>query len=180
MPPTTFCHSFDSRWLAAAIVLLAVTGLSLFLGCSRDKADEMFASVNASNIQRVANLYCVYQAQNNFVGPENEEQFKNFISQMHPSRHKSYGINVDRLDELFISERDNQPLKIRWKLVAKPRQGPIPIAFESEGRNGKFMVAFSSFEIGEFDLAEYEQLWAGKRDEEISADNRGGPTGRGN
>lgn len=160
--------------LMLVVVILALA-TNLLIGCARDKASEMFAAVNSTNIQRVANLYCVYQAQNNFVGPKDESELKRFIAEMHPSRHKYFGVDVNRLDELFISERDKKPFRIRWELVAKPRQGPIPIAFESEGRNGMFMVAFSSFEVGEFEKFDYDQLWAGRRDEEMLNSNRGIP-----
>lgn len=161
--------------LSSSCVLLGLLLPILFSGCGKDQASEMFASVNSSNIQRVANLYCVYQAQHNFKGPANEQELKDFIANLDPSRHKYFGIDVANLDQMFVSERDKQPFKIRWGLEAKPRQGPIPIAFEQEGVKGRYRVAFSSFQVDEFDLFDYEELWAGRRDEQMVDSNRGAP-----
>jgi len=157
------------------LLLVCLLPIVAGLGCGRDQASDMFASVNSSNIQRVANLYCVYQAQHNFKGPANEQELKDFIANLDPSRHKYFGIDVNKLDQLFISERDKQPFKIRWGLEAKPRQGPIPIAFEQGGVKGRYMVAFSSFQVDEYDQFEYDELWAGRRDEQIPDSNRGAP-----
>lgn len=149
--------------------------LSTMLGCgSGDVADKMFAEANDMNIKRVSSLYAVYQAQHKFKGPKDEAELKSFVSQQNEKQLARIGVDPANLDELFISERDNQPFKIRWELVAKPRQGPVPIVFEQTGVDGKFMVAFSSYICREVEKVEYDELWAGKRDEEIPDANRGG------
>lgn len=164
-PMTQFYRLAVSKSRKRSFALAAIS--LLIIGCGRDKATQLFNEVNQSNIQRVANLYCVFQAQNNFKGPQNEEELKAFIAEMHPSRYKFYGINPDKIDGLFISERDKKPFKIRWELQATSRQGPVPIVFESEGLRGKFLVAFSSFELREVEQFDYEELWAGKRDGDV-------------
>lgn len=153
-------------------------GLLLLAGCPKDKATDMFNSVNGSNIQRLANLYCVYQAAHEFKGPKDEPQFRQFISEMPPSRLKYYSVDASQLDQLFVSERDQKPFIIRWDLTAKSRQGLVPMVFEQQGVDGKYMIGFSSFEIREVDRSEYEQYLNGKRDGEVPTGERGDPRGR--
>jgi hypothetical protein len=165
-------HDLMQGWIAVFAV-----GLLFVAGCRNDKATDLFNSVNGSNIQRLANLYCVYQASNQFKGPKDEQQFKEFIKQLHPSRHKYFGVDVSKVDELFISERDQQPFKIRWELTANPRQGLVPIVFEQQGVNGKYMIGFSSFEVREVEQSDYDQYWSGKKDGEVPTGERGDARG---
>lgn len=152
--------------------LIAIIAIS-FVGCGGNPGAEMFASVSGTNIQRLANLYCVFQAQHNFRGPNDEQQFKTFIANMHPSHLKNYQVDVSNLDQLFISERDRQPFKIRWELQANPRQAHVPLIFEQQGIDGKLMIGFSGFEVREVGKAEYDEYWTGIKDNEVPASNRG-------
>jgi hypothetical protein len=155
--------------LSSASLLLMLAG-----GCrSGNDGAEMFASVSSTNVQRLANLYCVFQAQHNFKGPKDEQEFKTFISNMHPTHLKNYQVDVNKLDELFISERDKLPFRIRWQHQASPRQAHVPLVFEEQGLNGKRMVGFSGFEVREVDQSEYDEYWSGKRDGETPQANRG-------
>jgi hypothetical protein len=160
---------FLQSWTVPSVLLLLV----IIVGCQRDKAIDMFQSVNESNIQRLANLYCVFQAAHNFVGPKDEQEFKAFISTMHESRKKYFQIEPGQIDQLFVSERDKQPFKIRWELKATARQGLVPLVFEQQGVDGKYMIGFSSFEVREVEQFDYDQYWSGKKDGEIPSGERG-------
>ena len=116
--------------------LLAVLWLSTGCG-SGDVAGDMFAKANDVNIKRVSSLYSVFVAQHGYKGPKDEAEFKAFIGKQDKKRLKMIGVDPDNLDELFTSERDNKPFKIRWDLQVRPRQAPIPIVFEEDGEGGK-------------------------------------------
>jgi hypothetical protein len=166
--------NLPGRWLQVPLIL----ALIILSGCPKDKATDLFDSVNGSNVQRLANLYCVYQAAHDFKGPKDEQQFRQFISEMPESRLKYYSVDTSQLDQLFVSERDQKPFIIRWELKAKSRQGLVPLVFEQQGVDGKYMIGFSSFEVREVDRAEYDLYLNGKRDGEVPPDERGDPRGR--
>lgn len=148
-------------------------------GCGAgDSADEMFADANDMNIKRVSSLYAVFQGQHKYKGPKDEAELKAFVAKQNKKHLARIGVNPDKLDQLFISERDDQPFKIRWELICMPRSAPKPIVFEQEGVNGKYMVAFSSYVCKEVDKAEYDRLWEGEMDDMAPDDNRGGVPGR--
>lgn len=160
----------------SAVLAVLVTVVS---GCgSGDAADQMFAEANDMNIKRVSSLYAVFQGQHKYKGPKDEAEFKSFISQQNEKHLKRIGVDPSKLDELFLSERDNQPFNIRWELVCQPRSAPKPIVFEKDGVDGKYMVAFSSYVCKEVDKAEYDRLWEGKMDNVAPDANRGGTPGR--
>ncbi|MEM9413327.1 MAG: hypothetical protein AAGA30_19620 [Planctomycetota bacterium] len=102
---------------------------------------------------------------NDWVGPENEQELKQFIAAQESKRLKRMGIDQGDTDGLFVCERDQQPFKIRWSQLGHLRAPPIPIIFESTGVNGKFNVGFTGNIIREVDQTEYEKLWKGESDE---------------
>ena len=156
--------------------LLAIQWLTAGCG-SGDVAGDMFAKANNINIKRLSSLYSVYSAQHGYKGPKDESEFKAFIGQIDRKRLEMIGVDPDDIDGLFVSERDNQPFRIRWDLPVRPRQGPIPIVFEEDGEGGKKMVAFSSYVCREVDHEEYDRLWRGEMDEIEADTNRGGQPG---
>lgn len=77
--------------------------------------DEQIRDANSSNVHRLTNLYASFAEQNRGFGPEDEEQFRLFISQMGDDRLDRMGVNPADLDGLFVSERDDQPFTIRYR-----------------------------------------------------------------
>lgn len=163
-------------WITSAICLSAILWLSVGCG-SGDVAGDMFAKANDINIKRLSSLYAVYSAQHGYTGPKDEAEFKAFIAKQDKKRLKMIGVDPENLDKLFVSERDNQPFRIRWELQVRPRQAPIPIVFEEDGEGGKKMVAFSSYVCREVDHQEYDKLWNGEMDDLEAETNRGGEPG---
>jgi hypothetical protein len=137
--------------------------LGLLVGCS-DQADpgDALAKANESNIQRLANLYLAYQSDNNWVGPPDEAAFKEFIKAYSPKKLERIGIDPAQVDQLFVSERDSQPFKIRYKVVGNMMGSTEPVIFEAAGVGGQRMVGFLNMSQREVDAAEYDSLWAGK------------------
>lgn len=134
----------------------------LLAGCTQsvDPA-EAVARVNASNIQRLANLYLTYQMKHNWRGPANEKVFKDFIRGFNAEKLARIGIDPSAVDGLFVSERDGQPFQIRYGVVGSSRGSSEPVVFEAAGEGGSRLVAFLNMEQREVSQGEYDSLWSG-------------------
>jgi hypothetical protein len=133
------------------------------VGCGGDDDGAgALAEANASNIQRLTNLYFTFQANNDFRGPKDEAEFKAFLTGYNPEKLKRIGIDPATIAALFVSERDNQPFKIRYGVRGSAMGSTEPVVFEATGVDGKRQVGFLSFTQREVDPAEYDALWAGK------------------
>jgi hypothetical protein len=150
------------------------------IGCS-NKVAEQVAAMNTSNSQRLANMYSAYQNFRGGQGPKDEAEFKKFIQEYDPAKLKMMGIDPNKLDALFVSERDNKPFKIRYK-VGGGRGSVAAVVFEQEGLGGKKQVAYTgNTKVDEVDDPTYQQLLAGKGASqppagERSPNTRGGRT----
>ncbi len=145
-------------------------------GCGKGNiGDKMVAEGNDANVKRLANLYYFHQLKNNFEGPADEAAFKSFINSLDDERLKMAGVEKAEVDNLFVSERDSQPFKIRYGLLSKVRGPSLPVVFEETGVSGMRQVGFTNSAMQEVDQAEYDRLWASEVDEDAEVDiGRGG------
>jgi hypothetical protein len=156
---------------------LAAVWLAVWLtGCNRDRTAETVAAMNTSNVQRLANLYAAHQNFMNGRGPASEAEFREFIRTFDSNKLKMMGVNPDELDQLFTSEVDGQPLKVRYK-VGGGRGSQDPVVFEQVGKDGKKRVGYTGGNVEEVDDATSKQLWAGKSPTTGPAAADGRPTG---
>jgi hypothetical protein len=146
-----------TRLFCAAVGILTA-GL---LGCNRDKTAEQVGEMNKSNIQRIGNMYAAYQNMKGGGGPKDEADLKAWIRDYDPAKLSMMKIDVNNLDGLFTSERDNKPFKIRYK-IGGGRGSVDPVVFEQDGAGGKKQVGYTGGKVEEVDDATYAQLWAGK------------------
>lgn len=161
------------RWAACAVAAVSL-GLGA-VGCSTDKTKEQIASMNTSNVQRVANIYAGFQNAKGGAGPKDETEFKTFIREYDPYKLSAMGIDANDLDKVFTSERDGKPFTIRYK-VGGGRGAVAPVVFEKDGVNGTKQVGFTGGKVEEVDDARYKDLLAGKAGTEPAA---GPPVGGG-
>jgi hypothetical protein len=162
------------RAVAGVAVAVLLAGM---IGCS-NKVAEQVAAMNTSNSQRLANMYSAYQNFRGGQGPTDESELKKFIQEYDPARLKMMGIDPDKLDALFTSERDHKPFKIRYK-VGGGRGSVAAVVFEQEGVGGKKQVAYTgNTKVEEVDDATYQQLLAGKGSSQPPAGERS-PNARG-
>jgi hypothetical protein len=154
MPQITKAMS-DRRYLGIASVVLAIV---FFTGCSDQRASAV-AERNASNIQRLTNMYTAFQAGRFGVGPKDEAELKTFLKAESPDRLRMMGVDPGNLDAVFTSDRDHKPFKVRYGLN---RGATSPIVFEQEGVGGKKDVCFSGGTVEEVDANRYNELWDGK------------------
>lgn len=147
--------------------LASVVSILLIVGCSGDSARNLMASAADTNIKKLGALYLQFQLQNTqetMVGPGDENEFKEFIRNQNPDGLEFIGVDLDELDAMFIGDRDNKPLKIRWGIKGVVRGAAVPVLFEQDGVEGKFMVGFNGFEVREVDKSEYDRMLAGEFD----------------
>jgi hypothetical protein len=131
------------------------------LGCtSRTDPDAAIASVNTTNLQRLANLYYTYQSLHDWHGPRDEADFKSFLRGYNQHKLTRIGVDPNDIDKLFINEHDGQPFKIRYGVMGSSMGSSAPVVFESTGNGGKRLVGFLNMEQREVDDAEYNTLWS--------------------
>jgi hypothetical protein len=147
--------------LVVLVACLSTAGC--LVGCGRGlDSDAALARVNSTNIQRLANLYLTFQMKNDWRGPADETEFKQFISSYNPKKLNRIGIDPAALDELFLNERDGEPFKIRYGVAGSAMGSSQPVVFESVGVGGKRLVGFLNMQQRAVEAAEYNELWAGK------------------
>ncbi len=130
-------------------------------GCSNSSdPTNALAKANETNLQRIANLYFAFQTENDWRGPADEAQFKKYIHSINPDKLTRIGIDPAKIDELFISERDGQPFKIRYGVPGNVRGSSEPVVFEATGDGDKRLVGFLNMQQREVDAAEYDSLWS--------------------
>ena len=81
-----------------------------------------------------------------------------YIDLSGPRAQVDAALNSVMSDEIFISERDSQPFKIRYGISSDRDEA---IVFEAVGVDGKRMVGF--FTPRELDPADYDAYWTGKK-----------------
>lgn len=89
--------------------------------------------------------------------PRDMQEFKQTIAKLSVTTEK---LRVDSIDELFVSERDGQPLVVTY--------GSTPLAsdvvvYEQIGLNGKRQVGHKIGMVEEVDEAQFKDLIAPKR-----------------
>ena len=144
----------------ARFVWLAILSSLIAAGCSDSKSGAIGA-LNNENIKRLTNLYSIYQAAHSFQGPADEAALKAFVKDQAAWRLKLMQVDPDKLDDLYISERDHKPFKVKYGVVSGP--GAVnALVFEQEGVNGNRQVGLNGGSIEEADEAKYRDMWEGR------------------
>jgi hypothetical protein len=148
-----------TRFVVLCVCLLA----GVLFGCgSRTDPDSAIARVNATNIQRLANLYFTFQSQHEWRGPVDEAEFKSYLRKYDPHKLSRIGVDPNALDKLFISEGDGQTFKIRYGVLGSAMGSSAPVIFESAGNGKRRLVGFLDMQQREVDESEYDALWSAK------------------
>lgn len=168
--------------LRRPLIAAGLTASLLWLvGCSRDDTAQKVGAMNKTNIQRLANVYAAHQNFRSGQGPKDEAEFKKFITEareLDDHKQQMMGIDKSKVDQLFTSERDGKPFKIRYK-VGGGRGSVDAVIFEVEGKDGKKEVAYTGGKVDEVDDATYQQLLAGKGPGQPAAAPQGTVAGKG-
>lgn len=150
--------------LAFRVVCLASL---VCVGCSGgSNGDSMIRDANKNSMQRLANLYTMFQASHGWKGPKDEKEFRSFIAGADPSSLAPMGVSPTNIDPLFVSDRDGKAFKVRYA-VQGSMGSKEPVIFESTGKDGKYLVAFTGMIQKEVDKSEYDSLFEGKGSEQV-------------
>ena len=163
------------------LILCGCVLLMLTAGCGdSNSVESAISSVNQNNMQRLINLYVRYQTQHRWQGPPSEDAFRDYIAQVQPVMLERMGVDPGNLDQLFVSERDNQPFQIRYGIPGSARGSNEAVIFEASGDQGKRQVGFTSSVIEEVaDDQRYDGLWSGKISGQPVVQTPADPTQRG-
>jgi hypothetical protein len=135
---------------------LAIAGcLAVAAGCGGGKS----ASANAVQQSHVRLLTAYYSSAVSKLGhaPRDEQEFKSAINLPPASMEK---FNIKSLDELFVSERDGQPLVVAY---GASRPASDIVVYEKTGVDGKRLVGRQLGMVDEVDDATFNNLIAGKK-----------------
>jgi hypothetical protein len=147
-----------ARLVLGLALSIGATGI---IGCSSHTARQV-ADKNRSNIERLSNIYAGFQNSMGGRGPKDEAEFRSFIQEYDKDKLAAMGIDTRKLDELFTSERDGKPFKIRYK-IGGGHGSKDAVIFEETGMGGIREVGITGvapMEVG--DDATYQNMLAGK------------------
>jgi hypothetical protein len=143
-----------SRSLQA--MCFALLSSVLLAGCgSGDPVASSVAKLNKNNTSRAANCYALYQDRNGYKGPKSMEQLKTFLQSPTVTKNLEM-MGIDDIDAVFISERDDEELTMRWNVKGSSRGCYEPVAFETTGVDGSRLVGFAN---GTFEEVDDEQTY---------------------
>lgn len=117
--------------------------------------------MNDSPMKQLANLYRFYQATHGWMGPKDAATLRDFVQKAPPANLRMMGVDPAKFEELLVSPRDGKPLRVRWGVAIGPMEEQA-VVFESEGRDGRRLVVFTSSTAEEVDAARYDELLAGR------------------
>ena len=131
--------SMDGRKFSHGYILAA--GVLSLVGCGRG-AEVSGTDYQANRqLSLVAEMYGNFMQEHNGAPPKDEAEFKSFLAKYAARRLEPY--NVDSVDELLISPRDEQPFVVVYgkKLVSKDSPNTPWAAYEQTGVDGKRLAA---------------------------------------
>ena len=126
-------------------VLIVAAGAPLGCGAGSKAPDKGLTS----HIQLLASLYNK-AARDLGRYPKNEQELKDTISKMDL---KLEAMKLSNINEVFVSERDGQPLVI----VLPPNAKGVTV-HEKTGVDGTYLVAFSEGNVQEVDESRFREL----------------------
>ncbi len=132
-------------------------------GCGGKSVESKIAGLNATKIQQLTNCYTYYQAKHGYKGPTDESTLRDFITD--PNNKKGFeraGIDISDVDALFISERDGQPFRVKYRVKGSSFGFDEAVVFESVGVDDELMVGFGGARTELMSAGESEELFKAK------------------
>jgi thioredoxin-related protein len=136
-----------------ALLLLLSVFMAAAAGCHRK--DKNAVRRETSHVRLLTNLHALASSKLGHV-PHDEQEFKKSIATLSVSAAK---LKVGSIDELFISERDGQPLVVIYGSL--PAASDV-VVYEQIGVEGKRQVGHKIGMVEEVDEAQYKLLTASK------------------
>jgi hypothetical protein len=132
----------------------ALISLLIFPGCG-DQALEQ----SATEGRRIGAIVTTHNMMERTTGrlPPNEEEFKKFIAENGAQMLERSGVTA--VDELFVSDRDGQPLVVTYGKYPPGMNAKI-VVYEKNGADGKRFVGYNSGAVELVDDARFSGLVA--------------------
>lgn len=150
-------------------LLLLVATIACLNGCDGKAARDadFVKKANDSNIKKVASAYQIFASRRSHTGPNSKEELVDFLktNEKIQKNLKLIGIDVEGLDEIFVSENDGEEFEIRWGVFMNPDEtrAKEPFVFEKVGIDGVRLVMVSNRKILKVsDENKYQKLLKGK------------------
>ena len=130
---------------------------ALLLACAGCHGnDDSALKREMSHVRLLTNLHGLATSKLGHT-PRDEQEFKQGIAAAHISPEK---LKVGSIDELFVSERDGQPLGV---VYGTPPKNSDVVVYEQVGVNGMRQVGHRIGVVEEVDEAQYKALTARKQ-----------------
>ena len=141
-------------WIPKAIAMLLLSALvACASGCGG--SSDVVVNKHASHVRKLTALYTMTSMKLRRP-PRDEQEFKKTLAALEVKPEK---YDVDSFDELFTSERDEQPLKV---VYGTPPKGSDVVVYEQAGVDGKRLVGHKIGMIEELDDADFSALGLAK------------------
>ena len=168
-----FQNIVDRLMLPAKIfnlnLFLLLISSACLIGCDGQSARnaDFVKKANDSNIKKVASAYQLFASRFANTGPKSKEELVEFLKTTESIQKNLglIGIDVNSLDEIFVSENDGEEFVIRWGEFMNPDEtrAKEPFVFEKVGTDGMRLVMISNRKILEVsDDDKYQKLLKGK------------------
>lgn len=169
----TVSNSWIAWGLAASLAVWTAGGCS---PTPEQQMKDAFRSAYRENGRRLVAMYARFmespgrpvQGPSDFKGPANESELREFMSKMPAESLAEIGISGPDSEELFKSERDGQPFRIRYGIKGGLNK-VYAVLCESRGINGKIKIYRSNGSSTEVPAGDIEQYMGGDRDEQTPA-----------
>ena len=150
--------NLNQSFQAACMLLLScflVTGC----GDAQSAALQTVKEINKTNVGKVRTCFVIFNSRNGRA-PNDQEELVAFLKGGTVDKNlERIEITSDTVDKIFTSERDGEPLKIKWG-VKMGDEATVPIAFETVGVDGIRLVGADVIVEVDND-EEYEKMWNG-------------------
>ncbi len=144
-------------------VAVSSLGISL-VGCTSER-DQLVNQYTAGNIKKMAIIYNAYTGLNQWKGPQDEAQLRDWMQSGAWKKKKMEKLNIsaDKFDDYLISERTGEKFEIRWGVNSAPMGPPRPVIFEATEIDGIRQVGLAGGgEVLDVETdEEYDELMSG-------------------
>jgi len=125
-------------------------------GCGEGRTSR---DVYSTNIKKLHRCYQLFMDNNNDRGPKDEAELKNYVKTNRTAMHilKRLDVTPETVDDIFISERDEEPFTVRYGLKGEADHA---IVFEKTGVDGERLIALSK--VAAYGEQEYDDFLSGK------------------
>jgi hypothetical protein len=167
-----FVLARSSRVCIRILVLVVLGGAAA--GCRpspEQQIKDAFKQEFRENGRRIAVMYSRFmgapkgpvRGPNDFKGPADEAELRSFMATIPADSLAELGIPDPQAADLFVSERDGKPLRVRYG-IAGPLSTTYVVVCESEGVGGQVKVFKSDGGSMEIPAAEADVALKGDRD----------------